>query len=71
MSGTHPKKCKIINSCREFIIEKVAAVVKENRYYSILADQATDCAIKEQMVLILRSVDKNHIIREAFVSFLE
>ena len=71
MSGMHPKKYKIINCCREFIIEKIAAVVKENRYDSILANEATNCPMKEQMALILRIVDKNDIIREELVSFLE
>ena len=32
--------------------------VKESRYYSILADEATDCSMKEQLALIFRFVDK-------------
>ena len=32
--------------------------VKESRYYSILADEAKDCSMKEQLVLIFRFVDK-------------
>ena len=62
---------ELIGCCGELIIEKIAAVVKESRYYSVLADEATDCAKKEQMALILRLVDKNNIIREEFVSFLD
>ena len=62
---------ELIGCCGELIIEKIAAVVKESRYYSVLADEATDCANKEQMALILGLVDKNNIIREEFVSFLE
>ena len=49
----------------------MVAVVKESRYYSILADEATYRTMKEQMALILRFVDKNNIIREESVSFLE
>ena len=62
---------ELIDCCGELIIEKIAVIVKESRHYSILADEATDCAMKGQMALILRSVDKNNIIREEFVSFLE
>ena len=61
---------ELIDCCGE-LIEKIAAVVKENRYYSIDADEATDCAMKEQIALILRFVDKNNIIGEEFVSFLQ
>ena len=62
---------ELIDCCGELIVEKIAAVVKESRYNPILADEATDCAMKEQMALILRFVDKNNISREEFLSFLE
>ena len=57
--------------CRDLIVEKLAAEVKENKYYTILADEATDCSLKEQIALIFRFVDKSSTIREEFVSFLE
>ena len=38
--------------------EQLVGEVKENRYYSILADEATDCSMKEQLALIFRFVDK-------------
>ena len=38
--------------------EQLVGEVKENRYYSILADEATDCSMKEQLVLIFRFIDK-------------
>ena len=44
---------EFIDCCGEVIIEKIAAVVKESSYYSILADGATDSALKEKMSLIL------------------
>ena len=51
--------------------EQLVGEVKENRYYSILADEATDCSMKEQLALIFRFVDKKNNIREEFISFLE
>ena len=43
---------------------------QKSRYYSILADEANDRAMKEQIALILRFVDKSNVIRQEFVSFL-
>ena len=45
--------------------------MKQNRYYFVLADKATDCAMNDQIVLILRFADKNNIIRKDFVNFFE
>ena len=44
---------EFIDCCGEVIIEKIASVVKESRYYFILADGTTDSALIEQMSLIL------------------
>ena len=57
--------------CRDLIVEKLVADVKESKYYTILADGATNCSLKEQIALILRVVDKNSTMREEFLSFLE
>ena len=43
----------------------------QGKYYTIYADEATDCSLKEQIALIFRFVDMSSIIREKFVSFLE
>ena len=47
-----------IECCRDLIVEQLVVQVKESRYYSILADEATDCSMKEQLALIFRFVDK-------------
>ena len=52
-------------------MEQLVGEVKESRYYSILADEATDCSMKEQLALIFRFVDKKNNIKEEFISFLE
>ena len=57
--------------CRDFIVEKLIGEVKESKYHTIIADEATDCSVKEQIPLIFRFVDKSSSIREEFVSFLE
>ena len=52
---------ELIECCRDLIVV----------YYSILADEATDCSMKEQLALIFRFVDKKNNIKEEFISFLE
>ena len=52
-------------------MEQLVREVKKSRYYSILADEASDCSLKEQLALIFRFVDKGNIISDEFVSFLE
>ena len=47
-----------IECCRDLIVEQLVVQVKESRYYSILADEATDCSIKEQLALVFRFVEK-------------
>ena len=62
---------ELIKCCRDLIVDQLVGEVKESRYYSILADQATDCSLKKQLALIFRFVDKENNITEEFVSFLE
>lgn len=44
---------QFIKCCQEFILEKIAAVFKINKFYSIAADEATDFDMKEKLALIL------------------
>ena len=44
--------------------------VREARFYSVLADEAVDVSVKEQMPLVLRFVDKGDQIREEFGEFV-
>ena len=39
-------------------MEQLVGQVKEIRYNSTLIDEATDCSMKEQLVLLSRFVDK-------------
>ena len=52
-------------------MEQLAGKFTKSRYYSILGDEATDCSLKEQLVLVFRFADKENNIKEEFVSFLE
>ena len=51
---------------RKQIIEEVLSA----KFFSVSADEASDCSNKEQLPLVLRYVDDSHIIQEKFVEFV-
>ena len=61
-----------LNSSRgQFITELVIRKIKENQFFfSILADQASDCSNQEQVSLLIRYVVSDCVIREEFLGFL-
>ena len=61
---------EIISLCRSLILEKIGAEVKQNGVYSIICDECTDSANKEQLSLSVRYVIRDTIC-ESFVGFFE
>ena len=61
---------RIINNCGEVIVDKIIHDIKESKFYTIIADEASDSSHKEQLSLVLRFVDCDMNIREEFISFL-
>ena len=53
----------------DLILEKLVGEVKEKRYYSLLADDATDCCLKEQLALLFRFVDKKTTLGRIYILF--
>ena len=47
---------ELIKCCDEVIYVQLIAKVKKSKFYSILADEASDCSNKEQMSLVLHFV---------------
>ncbi|XP_042208252.1 zinc finger MYM-type protein 1-like [Homarus americanus] len=45
--------------------------MKKNKFFSIIADEVTDSACKEQLSMVLRDVDPDDYVREDLVDFLE
>ena len=60
----------LIKCCGDFILDTITSEVKKNKFFTILADEASDCSNKEQMSLVLRFVDSDLNIREDFVKFI-
>ena len=60
---------ELIECSRNITVEQLVGEVKESRDYSILADEATNCLVKEQLALIFRFVNKENNIRGEFYRF--
>ncbi|XP_028413710.1 52 kDa repressor of the inhibitor of the protein kinase-like [Dendronephthya gigantea] len=61
---------EIIDICGDMITKKLTDEIREARFYSILADEASDCSNIEQLSIVIRFVDKQCQIREEFLGFV-
>ena len=61
---------KIIKCIGQVISEDLIEEIKESRYYSIIADEASDSSHKEQLSLVLRFIDSGMNVREEFICFM-
>ena len=61
---------ELICCCGKFIKDSLIKDIKESKFFSILADEASDCSNQEQLSLVLRFVDKDGEIREDFSGLL-
>ena len=61
---------KLITICGHQIEQIIKKEVEQCRFFSILADEASDCSKKEQMALILRYVAPDNEITELFIRFI-
>ena len=61
---------ELINCCGNYIKDILVKEIKENRFFSVLADEASDCSNQEQLSLVIRFVDGSGEIREKFLGFL-
>ena len=63
-------KNQIYLSTSKFIRDTILTNINNgSRYYSIMADEATDISNKEQLSMVVRYVDSSKIIRESFIGF--
>ena len=62
---------EIIKSMGKFIRQKLSNEIKEARFFSVIADEASDCSNVEQMALVIRFIDENSEVREEFVQFIQ
>jgi len=76
---TMPKNCtwrsktiqnQIINIFEEYILEAIVEEVNKRKFFSVMADEATDVSNKEQMAIVIRYLSENLQVEEKFVGFI-
>ena len=61
---------EIISVLGECVRTSILNDIKESRFFSISADEVTDCSNMEQLSIAIRFVDKDCQIREEFIDFV-
>ena len=63
---------QIIDILGDYVQQKILSKVQMAQFFTLIADEVTDCSNKEQLSLVLRYVDRESSqIREDLVSFVE
>lgn len=62
---------QIINVVGDFLVSGIVKDIKSSKFYSILADEASDVSNKEQMALVIRYLGENFEIKENFIGFFD
>ena len=60
----------ILEICGDMVKEVIVEEVKKAKFFTVLADEATDCSNIEQMALVLRFLDSSDKIGEDFLGFI-
>ncbi|XP_065662589.1 52 kDa repressor of the inhibitor of the protein kinase-like [Hydra vulgaris] len=61
---------QLIKCCGEVVTDAIIGEIKNSKYFSIIAEEASDSNNKEQLSLVIRFIDSKFNIREEFISFL-
>ncbi|XP_065675661.1 52 kDa repressor of the inhibitor of the protein kinase-like [Hydra vulgaris] len=61
---------QLIKCFGEVVTDAIIGEIKNSKYFSNIADEASDSNNKEQLSLVIRFVDSKFNIREEFISFL-
>ena len=61
---------EIIEICDELKTENIVSEIKDAKFFTVLADEATDCSNVEQMAIVLRFIDNFFKVREEFLDFI-
>ena len=74
-NATYTSSCiqnQILDILGSTVVGKLVQRVKDATYFTIIADEVTDCSNKEQLSLVLRYVNReDNQIREDFTAFVE
>ena len=63
---------QLISVLGDYVRNKIICRVKEAKFFTVVADEVTDCSNKEQLGIVLRYVNSSdNLIREDLVTFVE
>ena len=63
---------QLISVLGDYVRNKIICRVKEAKFFTVVADEVTDCSNKEQLGTVLRYVNSSdNLIREDLVTFVE
>ena len=62
---------ELIGICGDMIQKCILDDIRQAKFYSVIADEATDCANDEQLAICIRYVDTDCQIQEKFIAFSE
>ena len=63
---------QIIDILGDYVRRKILSQLQKAQFFTLIADEVTDCSNKEQLSLVLRYVDReSNQIREDLVAFIE
>ena len=65
-----PTQNQLIKCCGDVITNILVQEIKAAKFYTILADEVSDCSNKEQMSIVIRYIDSDCNIQESFVRFI-
>ena len=60
---------ELITAAGKYIKDQLSAEIRASKYFSVIADEATDVSNKENLSLVIRFVDSTQTIGEEFVGF--
>ena len=60
---------EMITTAGKYNKDQLSAEIQASKYFSVIADKATDILNKEKLSLVIRFVDSIQTIREEFVGF--
>eukprot|EP00112_Aurelia_sp_Birch-Aquarium-sp1_P020814 Seg5447.2 transcript_id=Seg5447.2/GoldUCD/mRNA.D3Y31 product="52 kDa repressor of the inhibitor of the protein kinase" protein_id=Seg5447.2/GoldUCD/D3Y31 len=61
---------EMIHCCGAYISNSLVQEIREAKIFAVLADEASDVSNRKQIALIIRFVDRQHMIREEFLRFI-
>lgn len=68
---SHDIQNELLQLMAHTVLRKIIANVSQSKFFGIIADEATDCAGKQQLSICIRWVGTDHVVHEDFIGLYE